>query len=316
MLNSNHSAPSPLRPRAFQISTFRRFDFSTFPPKNRQIRNLPQHMPATTLANEKNRLCHYMSPSNLRIAAQEISPNKAPSNPHKRLAPVRAPNGAPACSHGCSAVGHSPTSATRGQHPRKNPTPAGVEESLECAQKNRRKVEAPQPMPATRLASAPKNFFRLLSPSVLQLLRATNEAARRSATVHRPTHASPCVTVFALTVAPSASQAPCLPNLDVSTFRLFDFSTFPRVIPTHARHKICNREIPAVSPYVTSGRALNSKDHWTILQIPPTKPERTCNRKALQNNALRQYCEVCIVKYWQILLSSWPSAILLMFGMC
>lgn len=30
--------------------------------KNRRNRNLPQHVPATRVANEKNRLCHLMSP--------------------------------------------------------------------------------------------------------------------------------------------------------------------------------------------------------------------------------------------------------------
>ncbi|OWY72931.1 hypothetical protein B7486_00890 [cyanobacterium TDX16] len=96
--------------------------------------------------------------------------------------------------------------------------------------KNRQKPDPPQHMPATCFAFARENFFRLLSPWVLQHLRASNEAACRLATAHQqrcpvslPSHVSaPPRPHRASSPRPQASD---LPNFDVSTFRLFDVST-------------------------------------------------------------------------------------------
>ncbi len=191
--------------------------------KNHPKPEPPQHMPATRVASEKNRVCHYLSPSilhDLRAigslvftldalaprslgpffrllspstlltprALSEISNLKseipprlvqdsllAPTKmgilshvfflradlPHPTInlsaratfppTPVRAPNGAPACSHKCSVVGHRPTSAIRGQRRAENPAPAGAEESLECAQKTTKITNRPNPCPPQEL---------------------------------------------------------------------------------------------------------------------------------------------------------------------
>ena len=66
--------------------------------------------------------------------------------------------------------------------------------------KNHPKREAPQHATAARLANARANFFRLLSPSLLQDLRASNEAACRLATDHQQTTSSPCVIAIAFTL--------------------------------------------------------------------------------------------------------------------
>ncbi len=50
----------PAAAHNFDVSTFRFFDVSA---KNHPKPEPPQHMPATRVANEKNRVCHYMSPS-------------------------------------------------------------------------------------------------------------------------------------------------------------------------------------------------------------------------------------------------------------
>ena len=80
-------------------------------------------------------LFRLLSPSIYRIPATNFSPNNVDAHTHECIAPVRAPNGAPGCSHRWSKAPRSKPSATGGKHPSKNPTPAGVKESLECAQK-------------------------------------------------------------------------------------------------------------------------------------------------------------------------------------
>ncbi len=45
-----------LMPRAFRISTFRRFDFSPFPPKNRRKIEAPQHVPGAGFASDSRGL--------------------------------------------------------------------------------------------------------------------------------------------------------------------------------------------------------------------------------------------------------------------
>ncbi|OWY70595.1 hypothetical protein B7486_13330 [cyanobacterium TDX16] len=49
----------PAAAHNFDVSTFRFFDVSA---KNHPKPEPPQHMPATRVANEKIRVCHYMSP--------------------------------------------------------------------------------------------------------------------------------------------------------------------------------------------------------------------------------------------------------------
>ncbi len=79
------------RPRVREISTFRRFDFSTFPPKNHPKREPPQHTPATRLASEKNRVCHYMSPSDLHDLRASRAPIRA-ARVSKRYQKSRIPD--------------------------------------------------------------------------------------------------------------------------------------------------------------------------------------------------------------------------------
>ena len=61
-------------------------------------------------------------------------------------------------------------------------------------------LEAPQHATAARLASVGASFFRLLSPSILQDLRASKVAACRLATVHQQAISRPCVIAIAFTV--------------------------------------------------------------------------------------------------------------------
>ncbi len=140
--------------------------------KNHPIYEAPQHTPATALTSIPQNFFRLLSPSILLIHAQTVSPNNALSRPHKRVAPVRAPNGAPGCSHGCSVVGHRPTSAIRGQHQRKNPTPAGVQDSLECAQKTTQTAQHRNPCPPQALPQSPKAVCHYMSPSISHDLRA------------------------------------------------------------------------------------------------------------------------------------------------
>ncbi len=56
------SSPQAAGPPNFDVSTFRLFDVST---KNHPKPEPPQPMPATRVAYKKNRVCHYMSPSDL-----------------------------------------------------------------------------------------------------------------------------------------------------------------------------------------------------------------------------------------------------------
>ena len=67
--------------------------------------------------------------------------------------PVRAPNGAPGCSHWWSKAPRSKPSATSGQHQRKIPAPAGAEESCECAPNTTQNAKRPNTCPPRELQS-------------------------------------------------------------------------------------------------------------------------------------------------------------------
>ncbi|OWY68871.1 hypothetical protein B7486_23525 [cyanobacterium TDX16] len=61
-------------------------------------------------------------------------------------------------------------------------------------------------------------------------------------------------------------------NFDVSTFRLFDFSTFPPAAPTRARHKSCKRKKSRVSLYVTFHFAALTREPRACLHPRPVGP--------------------------------------------
>ena len=115
-----------------------------FSPKTTKNSKRPNPRPPQVLAQFPKPLCHLMSPSSRRIAAPKISPGRARAHTLECIAPARAPNGAPGCSHWWSKAPRSKPSATSGQRHRRNSTPAGVEESFECEQINHPKSETPQ----------------------------------------------------------------------------------------------------------------------------------------------------------------------------
>ena len=86
--------PRPLRASSPGSPPFRRFDFSTFPPKNHPKPEPPQHMPATRVANEKKRVCHLMSPCNSLPPGprSETKWHTQSPNSHFRPSPHQPPN--------------------------------------------------------------------------------------------------------------------------------------------------------------------------------------------------------------------------------
>jgi len=135
--------------RAF-VPLFRRFDFSTF----RRFLALPQPMPATRVATVRARL---VSP----YVTSENAPRRARFSA-SRACPVAACRLATAHQlprhRRVSSPLHSPWT----------PCPAALQAPSPRPQvfstQNHPKLEAPQHMPATALASVRQNFFRLLSP--------------------------------------------------------------------------------------------------------------------------------------------------------
>ncbi len=104
---------------------------------------LPRYPPIVTVKSRHPRASSEISNLKFEIPPLQHAPRNSPAITRIRMAFVRAPAGAPGCSHWWSKAPRSKPSATSGQHQRENPTPAGVEESFECAQKSPKKRSAP-----------------------------------------------------------------------------------------------------------------------------------------------------------------------------
>jgi len=157
--------PNPT-PQASQISTFRRFDFSTFPPKNHPKAEPPQPMPATRVASEKNRVCHYMSPSILQLlrainvfvfTLDTLAPRSL--GPFFRL--LSPSISSPPVASGAPAGRITPEYA---RMPPRDPTAQYFDVStFRFFDVSTQKLEAPQPTTATSVGTIPA---RLVSPYV------------------------------------------------------------------------------------------------------------------------------------------------------
>ena len=84
MESTHPPPPAPRRSAAFDHEP----EFRPMSPKNRRICDLPQHMPATRLATEKNRLTHLMSPSILLARRPRSEPRASASGTRKSGYPI------------------------------------------------------------------------------------------------------------------------------------------------------------------------------------------------------------------------------------
>ncbi len=145
---------------------FRRFDFSTFPPKIHLKREPPQPMPATRVASEKNRVCHYMSPSILQLlrainvfvfTLDTLAPRSL--GPFFRL--LSPSISSPPVASGAPAGRITPEYA---RMPPRDPTAQYFDVStFRFFDVSTQKLEAPQPTAATSVGTFPE---RLVSPYV------------------------------------------------------------------------------------------------------------------------------------------------------
>ena len=124
--------------------------------------------------------------------------------------------------------------------------------------KNHPKREAPQPMPATTLAKKKIGCVTVCHLAIHRRrppIRAARVSKRyqkiripiASNANRRPNQCRRLCILLDPLECPRATPPP----LTISTFRLFDVSTFLPSPPTHARHRIYNRKKSAVSLYVT-----------------------------------------------------------------
>jgi hypothetical protein len=126
-------------------------------------------------------------------------------------------------------------------------------------------------MPATRVACVPKNFFRLLSPSIRSVAAPRSEPRASASGTRRAGY--PIVII----AKRRRNQCRCLrihpgPHGPSTPWPLFlRFPPKSRTAPTHARHKSCSRKKSPVSPYVT----LNSVAPHTVRRPTQDTGEHT-----------------------------------------
>ncbi len=228
-----------------------------FSPKNHPKREAPQPMPATTLAKKKIgcvTVCH--------LAIHRRRPPIRAARVSKRYQKIRIPIASNAnrrpnqCRRLCILL--DPLEC-----PRATPSPHTIStfrrfDSSTFPPKITQIANRPNPRPPQHLPTPPKTFFAYCHLAIHRR-RAPIRAARVSkryqkiripiafnANRRRNQCRRLCILLDPLE-CPRATPPP----LTISTFRLFDVSTFLPSPPTHARHRIYNRKKSAVSLYVT-----------------------------------------------------------------
>jgi hypothetical protein len=126
--------------------------------KNRLNRALPQHMPDTRVANEKNRVCHLMSPS--PMAFLRIKTSAAAAKSHRRPKP-----------RPCHPTAPAPRPRQLTALDPRSPGPVKFQLCHRHLIKNRRIFNLPQHATATRVAIAQIRLCHLMSPSAMAIWR-------------------------------------------------------------------------------------------------------------------------------------------------
>ena len=155
----------------------------------------------------------------------------------------------------------------------------------------------PNPRPPQVLPQSPRGLCHLMSPSLLQDLRERRapdpSRARQQAVPENPdpqSNSTPtadpistAASAFSWTLSNAPRATP--PPLKISTFRLFDVSTFPprkppksRTTRTNARHKCCHSPHKACVTLChlrfckTCARSKPLSSHWTPGPLGPLAP--------------------------------------------